>query len=96
MVYILSWQFTKENIDLAIKEKLKLIEQSENDDSSESESQDDADKEAEGNSAVVDGNSTAQPVDTSKWNNEQRSRFNAFSEGLMKKTDFMFMNKKQP
>ena len=95
MVYILSWQFTKENIDLAIKEKLKLIEQSENDESSESESQDDADKEAEGNSAVVDGNSTAQPVDTSKWNNEQRSRFNAFSEGLMKKTDFMFMNKKQ-
>ena len=96
MVYILSWQFTKENIDLAIKEKLQLIEESEDSDSSESEDDTEGETEDDGDDSTSDGdNSSAQPVDTSKWNNEQRSRFNAFSQGLMKTTDFSFMGKDQ-
>ena len=89
MVYILSWQFTKDNIDLAIKQKMKLIEESED------QSAPGSDVEDTGGDNSDSGDSSVGPVDTSKWNNEQRSRFNKFSEGLMKTTNFSFMGNDQ-
>tara|TARA_Y100000589_G_scaffold197049_1_gene186214 strand:- start:340 stop:4203 length:3864 start_codon:yes stop_codon:yes gene_type:complete len=89
MVYILSWQFTKDNIDLAIKQKMKLIEESEDQSAPGSDVEDTGDDNSDS------GDSSVGPVDTSKWNNEQRSRFNAFSTGLMKTTNFSFMGNNQ-
>lgn len=91
MVYILSWQFTKQNIDSAIRLKEDASGGSAVVPSDQDQEASNPDSESSDNGA---NNGDGIVVDVSKWNNEQRSRYNRFIDSVKDRTDFTFMAKK--
>lgn len=93
LVYILSWQFTKSNFDIAMKMKSEANSEGKTSDQ-ETDSPGSEDEESDNNSGNGSSASNSISVDIAKWNNEQRSRYNEFINKLKAKTDFDFMGKK--
>jgi len=93
LVYILSWQFTKQNIDIAMKMKSES-NSSGNASGQEDDSTETEEGESNSSSASESSGSNSVSVDISKWNDEQRSRYNRFIDRIKETTEFDFMGKK--